>query len=84
MNHARAKSPVDEDSSVTKLRQRPRWSLHLTSYGATVGSSSRVASIPEGLESGDCSMTARGESVDPDTRLCSIPIGAGALVVVTP
>ena len=48
---------VDEDSSVIKLRQLPRWSLHLISYGATVGSSSRVASIAAGLRSGvldDC------------------------------
>ena len=58
-------SDADDDPSVTKLRQVSRWSLHLTSYGATVGSSSRVASIPAGLESGDCSMTPKRESVDP-------------------
>ena len=48
---------VDEDSSVIKLRQLPRWSLHLTSYGATVRSASRVETVPAGLESGvldDC------------------------------
>ena len=41
---------VDEDSSVIKLRQLPRWSLHLTSYGATVRSASRVAWLPEGFD----------------------------------
>ena len=41
---------VDEDSRVFKLRQLPRWSLHLTSYGATVRSASQVALLPEGLD----------------------------------
>ena len=33
-----------------KIRQLPRWSLHLTSYGATVRSAGRVPSFPQGLD----------------------------------